>query len=127
MEALKWWAAVLQENITEERSWQEPKGELCHVFVDAASTPSRVAAVLMIDGDIWYTDAEPDWWLMQQLQDRGDKQITSLVSVGLFPLGIPPYKHGSVPTGDYCCHACPVHLPRPAPGQEGIVVLRQLW
>lgn len=81
MDALRWWSRVLKESIAEKRLWQEPERQVCRLLVDAASTPARVAAVLLIDGVIWYTDIEPDPELMRQLQERGDKQITSLVSL----------------------------------------------
>ena len=53
---------------------------MCHLFVDAASTPARVAAVLFVDGQIVYTDVAPDPRLLQCFLERGDKQITTLVS-----------------------------------------------
>ena len=81
LDALRWWSRVLKESIAEKRLWQEPERQVCRLLVDAASTPARVAAVLLIDGVIWYTDIEPDPELMRQLQERGDKQITSLVSL----------------------------------------------
>ena len=78
--AWKWWLKVLKQSISETKEWkQADEQKLCHLFVDAASTPSRVAAVLCIDGNMLYTDTAPDEMLMNQLIKRGDKQITSLV------------------------------------------------
>ena len=61
---------MLADYISEMKLWSESYQGLCHLFVDAASTPSRVAAVLCIDGEMFYTDAEPGWSLMRQLHDR---------------------------------------------------------
>ena len=69
---------MLREGVTELRSWTEPEHEPARLFVDAASTPSRVAAVLVIDGEILFTDAVPHPGIMKCLSKRGDKQITSL-------------------------------------------------
>lgn len=79
-EALEWWLRVLVMDITEEcplgRSTEQ---NICKMFVDAASTPAHCAAVLCIDGELVYTDAEPDPSMVKQLAERRDKQITSLV------------------------------------------------
>jgi hypothetical protein len=80
LEALEWWLVVLQQNVTEYRQWETAVVErVCRLFVDAASTPPKCAAVLCIDGHILYTDLEPSWQLLDKLAARNDKQITSLV------------------------------------------------
>jgi len=110
LEALKWWWMVLQQNVTEERAWgEEVDGRVCRLFVDAASTPPKCAAVLCIDGRILYTDLEPSQQVLSQLAKRNDKQITSLVHL--------TFAHTSVwctclsLSGDYRnpisdCHVC---------------------
>jgi hypothetical protein len=78
--ALRWWKFVLQTNVTEHRPWEMMSEErVCRLFVDAASTPPRCAAVLFIDGRVLYTDVAPSKQLLDQLAARNDKQITSLV------------------------------------------------
>lgn len=78
--ALKWWRFVLETNVTEHRPWEMMSEErVCRLFVDAASTPPRCAAVLFIDGRVLYTDVAPNKQLLDQLAARNDKQITSLV------------------------------------------------
>jgi hypothetical protein len=80
LEALEWWLVVLRQNITEHRRWATAAEEgVCRLFVDAASTPPKCAAVLCIDGRVLYTDLEPSQQLLDQLAERKDKQITSLV------------------------------------------------
>ena len=79
LEALMWWCSVLRHSVSEMHPWKESSRAPCRMFVDAASTPARIAAVLLIDGDILYTDVAPCPQLMWQLQDRNDKQIMSLV------------------------------------------------
>ncbi len=60
LQALDWWEFVLEQDVTEHRPWMESEKPVCRLFVDAASTPARCAAVLAIDGRIWYTDLAPD-------------------------------------------------------------------
>ena len=76
--ALKWWLVILVEYITECKAWVEPKQRSCHLFVDAASTPARCAAVLIMDGGVWYTDVAPDEAVMKSFMQRRDKQIMTL-------------------------------------------------
>jgi len=81
LEALKWWLMVLQHNITEHRAWQHSDSRVCRLFVDAASIPAWLAAVLFVDGQVIYTDAKPTQQILDQLAARNDKQITSLVGI----------------------------------------------
>ncbi len=76
--ALRWWRRVLVWGVSETREWGQSQLSTCLLFVDAASTPARCAAVLLKDGVIRYTDCPPrqDW--MEQLAQRGDNQILSL-------------------------------------------------
>lgn len=76
--ALLWWRQVLSQSISETRSWAPDCSWPCHVFVDAASTPPRCAAVLFVGSRIWYTDVEPSQSLMSQFMARRDKQIMTL-------------------------------------------------
>lgn len=79
LKALRWWLKVLVQNVSEFRPWEKTESKACRLFVDAASTPPRCAAVLFIDGRICFTDVKPSAQLMSQLQARKDNQITSLV------------------------------------------------
>ena len=79
--ALAWWKRVLANEVCQLRPWEEVGTPACHLFVDAAITPPRVAAVLFLEGRVWYTDGRPSEHIMSQLADRRDKQITSLASV----------------------------------------------
>ena len=83
LEALEWWLMVLLQNVTERRAWNGSDRRPCRLFVDAASTPARLAAVLFIDGQVFYSDAAPTQQLMEQLAARRDKQITSLEIIGI--------------------------------------------
>ena len=76
--ALEWWAEILHYDITECKAWVEPVQKSCHLFVDAASTPPRCAAVLIMDGGTWYTDVEPPEAIMKSFMKRRDKQIMTL-------------------------------------------------
>ena len=77
--ALRWWSCVIENGVCEELSWDDSQTPLCHMFVDAASNPARCAAVLVIDGEVFYTDVAPDDELMSQLAARRDNQIMALV------------------------------------------------
>ena len=82
-EALEWWDNVLAHDIAEQRVWEQSERPVCRLFVDAASTPARCAAVLFIDGRILYTDGAPGVSLLAKLQQRGDKQIMSLEIIAI--------------------------------------------
>ena len=81
--ALKWWSEILSEDITESKARVEPKQRSCHLFVDAASTPPRCAAVLIMDGGVWYTDVEPEEAVMKSFMQRRDKQIMTLETLAI--------------------------------------------
>ena len=84
-EALVWWLQILELDITECRPLaSEREQKICRLFVDAASTPAHCAAVLCIDGDVIYTNAAPSSTMIDQLMERRDKQITSLVLHKMF-------------------------------------------
>ena len=76
--ALLWWLEVLQSQIAKTRAWDRIVEPACHMFLDAASTPARCAAVLFIDGRILHTDAAPSKAMLGQFQARNDNQITGL-------------------------------------------------
>ena len=80
-DALLWWRKVLATKVSERRSWKDDATDPpCHLFVDAASTPPKCAAVLARDGSFLYTDCAPSRDMMEWFHKRADKQITSLVS-----------------------------------------------
>ncbi len=85
--ARKWWQAVLTMDIVEEHGWETPSSKPAILFVDARGVPPRCAAVLLIDGNIHYTDGLPAAKIMNCFQERCDNQITTLeilaISVGI--------------------------------------------
>ena len=106
--ALNWWLRVLKQGVVEEYPWQLKADKPAHLYVDARGVPPRYAAsvilvvtciacgcrcaaVLFIDGCIYYTDGEPAGAIMEQFQKRGDNQITTLeilaIAVGLSSFG----------------------------------------
>ncbi len=81
-DALVWWRWVLTLEVSQMKMWRDDDCRPpCHMFVDAASTPPRCAAVLAVDGVFLYTDVEPPLRLMEWFRERADKQITSLVRI----------------------------------------------
>ena len=76
--ALRWWREVLKLNLVERRLWHIDKREQLHLFVDAHSTPPRLAAVLVGDGIVEFCDMEPEESVLSNFRRRGDNQIMSL-------------------------------------------------
>ena len=76
--ALEWWAEVLALELCETRAWVPDRREAAQLFVDARSTPPRVAAVLFLDGQASYSDWAPPECVMRHFKRRGDAQIMSL-------------------------------------------------
>ena len=83
--ALWWWRGVLDMGIREKRPWLGKACSPVHLFCDARSTPPRVAAVLFVDGQIFFTDMEPYPQTLKGFRKRGDNHIMSLelLSIGL--------------------------------------------
>ena len=77
-DALQWWLRILTLAICELRDWEQVDRGVCHLFVDAASSPARCAAVLFHCDGIAYTDAAPNAAMWNLLMNRRDKQITGL-------------------------------------------------
>ena len=77
-EALTWWHDVLSHELSETREWSSEHDTPVYLFVDAASTPARCAAVLAAGGAFSYTAAAPPKWLLDRLKERKDNQITRL-------------------------------------------------
>lgn len=80
---LKWWRDVLALDIAERRPWRSSDLAPCNLFVDARSTPPRIAAVLECDGLAFYSDVEPGADVLQFFTERKDHQITSLELLAL--------------------------------------------
>ena len=58
--SLLWWLKALAEKVCEQRLWSMESKQLFHMFVDARSTPPRVAAVLFKNGKaLAYSDVQP--------------------------------------------------------------------
>ena len=79
MGALMWWIMTIENGISECRPWAFSEAPPARLFVDAASTPARLAGVLFCDGRVRYFDGAPSQSTMEQLANRDDGQITSLV------------------------------------------------
>ena len=79
LRALVWWRSILREGVSEDRPWAMYEKAPCRLFLDAASTPARLAGILFCDGRRLYFDGAPSDHIMQQFVKRNDNQITSLV------------------------------------------------
>jgi hypothetical protein len=74
---------VLQLGITGNRSWAELADTPIQLYADARGQPPRLAAVLICDGRISYTDWEPDADLLGFFRARKDNQIMALELLAL--------------------------------------------
>ena len=57
--ALRWWLEVLALGLHQSRPFSSTTSSPVHLFADARGHPARLAAVLLIDGEILYCDCEP--------------------------------------------------------------------
>ena len=78
LRALMWWRSILRQGVSEDRPWSVYEKTPCRLFLDAASTPARLAGVLFCDGRKLYFDGAPSEHVLQQFVKRNDNQITSL-------------------------------------------------
>ena len=58
-QALLWWRDVLRDGTVEERKWLPDQRPPAIVLVDARGRPARLAAVLICDGNIEWSEMEP--------------------------------------------------------------------
>ena len=72
--AVDWWLEVLADRVTQKVPTRR-RTKMVQLFTDARSKPPRLAAVLVTEEGIWYTDLEPSQELWDTLRDRRDKQI----------------------------------------------------
>ena len=60
------------------RVWTQVREPPVHLLCDARSTPPRVAAICIIEGQLLYSDEAPEPRVLEQFKLRGDNQIASL-------------------------------------------------
>ena len=82
--ALVWWEAFLVSPIKRKVLFAPPC-QCTHIFMDARSTPPRLAAVSQLCGKLVYTDLAPPASLMSLLKPRADQQIMALEILGVIP------------------------------------------
>ena len=80
---LRWWLFVLAQDICEEHPWEAPCAPVARMFVDAASSPMRCAAVLFCEEGWFYTDGKPSEAIVNRLTVRRDNQIMGLESIAI--------------------------------------------
>jgi hypothetical protein len=84
--ALEWWKYALGAMKAQCIPWEQQTSKAT-LLTDARGTPPRVAAVLIMDDKIWYTDWEPDEEIVAIFEQRKDAQIMGLellaIAVGL--------------------------------------------
>jgi hypothetical protein len=83
LSALKWWQSYLSQPMRKSHVYGH-KPEHIHVFTDARSTPPRLAAVLLHNGELSFADAPPLASVIDQLDKRDDQQIMALEMIAAF-------------------------------------------
>ena len=56
---LKWWQQVLTCELRQSHSFFSSRAPVVHLYVDAHGHPARIAAVLVLDGQMFHADFEP--------------------------------------------------------------------
>jgi hypothetical protein len=72
--AVDWWLHVLQHRVVQSVPMQVHE-KTAQLFCDARGEPARMAAVLFVEGEIFYTSWAPSEKLRATLSERRDKQI----------------------------------------------------
>jgi hypothetical protein len=80
--ALEWWLHALRTHMAQRIEWCDKK-ETVTLLTDARGSPPRVSAVLIVNGQFYYTDMEPSRELMAVFQQRKDNQIMGLELLGI--------------------------------------------
>ena len=87
---MKWWLHALADMQAQTIAWNSSTSKATPL-TDARGSPPRVAAVLVMDGQFWYTDWEPDSAILSVFNHREDAQIMGLellaMAVGLCTFG----------------------------------------
>ena len=78
MSVLSWWVDILRGGIAELRCWNAPDTSPVHLFCDAAGEPARIAAVVWVDGEVFFTDCPPPPEVTALWKVRADQQIMGL-------------------------------------------------
>ena len=72
---LRWWQEVLSLELSQTKPFLQDQRKPVHLFADARGEPARIAAVLLVDGQLLYTDCEPHPIMVQAFKERKDNQI----------------------------------------------------
>jgi hypothetical protein len=80
--SLQWWLHALGCWQAQVIPW-DLRMQKATLLTDARSTPPRVAAVLLWEGQIHYTDWEPDQDILDAFTERKDNQIMGLELLGI--------------------------------------------
>ena len=85
---MQWWLRVLKGGLCQKRSLVN-RSAVVDLFCDAASSPPRVAAILVYDGQFLHTDWDVPAAILSMFQRRSDRQIMGLellaILLGTFP------------------------------------------
>lgn len=76
--ALQWWLDTLQSGLCERRAWHVDEGQPVQLFCDASGCPAHLGAVLLIDGQCYFTHYAPPGHLVAKFKRRRDNQIMGL-------------------------------------------------
>ena len=94
--ALSWWLRVFNLNLRRVASWSGvslvQRRTPAVLLADAASHPERLAAVLVVGNEMFWTDAAPPRELTRCFARRSDSQIMAL-ELAAISLGLSTFAH----------------------------------
>ena len=75
---LEWWLEVMNLDLGQCCEFGEDTRDVVELFCDARGHPARLAAVIYVDNECFYTDWAPPEPLLQNFKARRDNQIMGL-------------------------------------------------
>ena len=76
--ALCWWQEVLALKLCQARPWIQATRKRATIMADASGWPAHIAAVVIVEDTVWYTDMRVPGSILQFFQQRNDQQILGL-------------------------------------------------
>ena len=89
---LEWWRQVLSLQLKQTKKFRCEASKPVHLFADARGFPARLAAVLLVDGELFYVDCEPPESMEKVFRGRQDNQIMGWELFAI-ALGLSSFSH----------------------------------
>lgn len=76
--ALEWWLDILGSELRQRTPWFPSERRTVQLFVDASGAPAHLGAVILVDGELEYTDWRVPQKLLEIFTSRRNNQIQGL-------------------------------------------------